>query len=109
MSGIDIGALGGELGDKLTEILSGHAKNVASYAEAEGRKLAQSAAEIAQLRVSGEIDDEEMRLQLDIQKNASRAVLMTIKGIGLIAAEQAINAAFDILRGALGRAVGVPL
>jgi hypothetical protein len=109
MSGIDVGALGSEIGGKIFEILSQHGKKVASYAEQEGRKLAQSAAEIAALRASGKIDDKGLRRQLEIQKNASEAVLLTIKGVGKIAVEQAINAAMDIVRGAVGRATGLPI
>ncbi|HEX8528170.1 hypothetical protein [Allosphingosinicella sp.] len=107
MAAIDVGALGTEVAEKIVEILSGQAKKVASYAKAEGRKLAVSAAEIAELRLRGEIDDTELALQLEIQKNASKAVLMTIKGVSKIAVEQAINGAMDILRGAIGRATGL--
>ncbi len=44
------------------------------------------------LHLSGQITEEQARLHLDIQKNASRTVLLTVEGLGLLAAEQAINA-----------------
>ena len=109
MSGIDVGALGSEIGGSILQTLARHGKKVASYAQQEGEKLARSAQEIATLRARGEIDDAELRLQLEIQKNASIAVLMTIKGVGKIAVEQAINGAMAIVRGAIGRATGLPI
>jgi hypothetical protein len=109
MSGIDVGALGSEIGGKIFEVLSQHGKKVGTYAQQEGRKLAQSAAEIAALRLSGKIDAEGLRLQLQIQKNATESVLLAIKGMSKIAVEQAINAAMDIVRGAVSRATGLPI
>ena len=109
MSGIDVGALGSEIGGKIFEVLSQHGKKVGTYAQEEGRKLAQSAADIAALRLSGKIDDEGLRLQLQIQKNAAESVLLAIQGMSKIAVEQAINAAMDIVRGAVSRATGVPI
>lgn len=108
MSVIDVNAVGGEAARKMIEILTGAGKDVASFAQIEAKKLAQSAAEIAQLRLSGEITDEEMKLHLRIQKNASIAVLMAIKGISKIAVEQAINAALNIIGGAIKGATGLP-
>ena len=104
---IDVDAVGSEIAAKIIEILAGTGRDIASYAESEGRKFAQSAAEIARLRLLGEIDDEEARLHIDIQKNASRAVLMAITGISILAAERAINAALEIVAGAIKTATGL--
>ena len=65
----------------MLQMLAGTGKEVVGYAQAEAKKLATSAAEIAPLRASGQITDEEAKLHLDIQKHASRAVLMAIEGI----------------------------
>ena len=109
MSIIDIEAVGSEAGRKMIEVLTGAAKDVASYAKSEAKKLATSAAEIAALRLSGEITDQEAKLHLEIQKNASRAILMAVQGISIIAAEQAINAALKVIGGAIKTATGVAL
>jgi signal transduction protein with GAF and PtsI domain len=109
MSGIDIEGVASEAANRMIAILTGAGKEVIGYAEAEARKLATSAAEIAALRASGQIDDEEARLHLDIQKHASRAVLMAIKGVSLLAAEQAINAGLQIILGAVRGATGLNL
>jgi hypothetical protein len=109
MSNINVDAVAGEAAQKIIQVLSGAGKNVAGYAQAEAKKLATSAAEIAALRASGQITDEEARLHLDIQKHASRAVLMAIQGISILAAEEAINAALTIIGTALNKATGLSL
>ena len=109
MSNIDIASVAGQAAQKITQALVGTGKDVASYAEAEAKKLATSAAEIAQLRASGQINDEEMRLHLDIQKHASRAVLMAIEGVSIIGAEQAINGALSVIGAAIKTATGISL
>lgn len=109
MSIIDVDTVSSEIAGKLVEILSGAGKDIISYATAEAKKFAVSASEIAQLRLSNEIDDEELRLHLEIQKNASRAVLMAIEGISIIAAERAINAALEIVGKAIQTATGLAL
>ena len=109
MSAIDVNAVGSEAAKKIIEILTGAGKDVVSYAQAEAKKLAISAAEIAEMRLSGEITEEEAKLHLHIQKNASSAVLMAIKGISKIAVEQAINAALNVIGTAVKTATGLPL
>lgn len=107
MSGIDVQAVGAEIASKMVEILTGAGKEVISYAEAEAKKFATSAAEITALRLQGVITDEEARLHMSIQKNASRSVLMAIEGISIIAAERAINAALEIVGKAIQTATGL--
>jgi len=107
MSGIDVNALGSEVAAKFVQILTGAGKDVLSYAQAEARKFATSAVEIAALRAKGTITDEEARLHMKIQANASRAVLMAIQGMSKIAVEQAINAALTIVGKAIQTATGV--
>ncbi len=107
MSGIDIGQVAGDAANAMLGVLGAAATDLVDYAKAEATKLATSALEIAQLRVKGIINDEELALHLEIQKHASRAVLMAIKGIGIIAAEQAINAAFAVIRNAVNAALPI--
>ena len=109
MSNIDISAVAGQAAQKIVQALAGTGKDVAGYAQAEARKLATSAAEIAALRASGQINDEEARLHLDIQKHASRAVLMAIEGVSILGAEQAINGALSVIGTAIRTATGLDL
>ena len=109
MSNIDISAVAGQAAQKIVQTLAGTGKDVAGYAQAEAKKLATSAVEIAKLRASGEITDEEAKLHLDIQKHASRAVLMGIEGISLLGAEEAINGALSVIGDAVHKATGLAL
>jgi hypothetical protein len=77
-----------------------------AYAETEFRKLGETVKLIAEETAQGNITAEEATLLLDMQKNAMRSVLLTVQGIGLLAAEQAINAAFDAARAPINAAVG---
>ncbi len=76
------------------------------YAEMEFEKIAQNLAAIEKMKLEGVITEEKARLQFDIQKNASRAVLLTIEGLGIIAAEAAINAAFAVVKDTVNKALG---
>lgn len=109
MSAIDIDGVAGEAAKRMVGILTGAGKDVASYAQTEAKKLATSAVEIAALRAAGQIDDEEAKLQLDIQKQAAQTVLLAIKGVSLLAAEQAINAGLQVILGAVRTATGLNL
>lgn len=79
-------------------VLSEKWPEVKNYAEAESKKLAENFVMIERLKLAGEISEEQAKLHHDIQKNASRSVLLAIEGLGLIAVEQSINAAMDVLR-----------
>ena len=109
MADIDVQGLGSAAAAEIVRILTGAGRDVADYALAEGRKIATSAAEIAALYAKGTIGAEEARLQLSIQKHASRAVLMAIEGVSIVAAEQAINAALNIVVEGIKAATGLPI
>ena len=103
----------GDLASKVLETFKGKLTEkwpeVRDYAEAEAKKLAEALAMIEKLRLTGEITEEQARLHLDIQKNASRMVLLTIEGLGIIAVEQAINEAMAVMRDTVNTAMGFSL
>lgn len=96
-----LAALKGTLTEKWPEIKE--------YGEAESKKLAQAIVMIEALKVSGKINEEQAALHLEIQKNASRTVLLTIEGLGVFAVEAAINAAFNAVKDAVNTALGFSL
>jgi hypothetical protein len=71
---------------------------VKAYAEAEAKKMAESLVMIEKLILTGQINEEQAKFHFQIQQNATRMVLLTIEGLGIIAVEQAINAALDVLK-----------
>ncbi len=92
----------GELASKMHEAFKGELSNkwpdVKDYAEAESKKLAENFVMIEKLKLSGEITEEQAKLHHEIQRNATRSVLLTVEGLGLLAVEQAINAAMKVLK-----------
>lgn len=80
-----------------------------AYAEMEFRKLAQTLVMIEAQHALGELSKTEAKLLLEIQRNAARSVLLTLEGMGVIAAERAINAALRIVRDTVNAAVGFAL
>ena len=96
-----LGAFNGALGEKWPDIRE--------YGEAEAKKLAQTLVMIETLKFSGKITKEQAALHLDIQKNATRTVLMTIEGLGILAAEAAITAALNVVKDSVNTAVGFSL
>ncbi|MCG8612476.1 MAG: hypothetical protein MI864_18315 [Pseudomonadales bacterium] len=91
-----------ELASKMFEAFSGKLSekwpDVKDYAEAESKKLAENFVLIEKLTATNEITEEQAKLHHEIQKNATRSVLLTVEGLGLLAVEQAINAAMDVLK-----------
>jgi hypothetical protein len=82
---------------------------IKTYAQEEAKKFAQSLAMIEALKVAGKIDKDEAALHLEIQKNATRTVFLTVKGLGILAVEEAINAALNAVKGAVNTALGFVL
>ncbi len=96
-----LAAFNGTLADKWPDIQD--------YAEAEAKKLAQTLVMIETLKVSGKINKEQAALHLEIQKNATRMVLMTIEGLGILAAEAAITSALNVVKDSVNTAIGFTL
>jgi hypothetical protein len=106
---LNVSELAGRMLGAAQEALSAKWPEIKDYAEGETQKLAQSLVTIEKLHLSGQITEEQARLHLDIQKNASRTVLLTVEGLGLLAVEQAINAALRVVKDTVNTALGFVL
>ena len=82
---------------------------VKTYAESEFKKLAETLVTIEKARLAGEINEQQARLLLDMQKNSTRAVMLTIEGLGILTVEAAINAALAVVRDSVNAALGFAL
>src|SRR5262245_22224421 len=82
---------------------------VKDFAEVELKKLVDTLQMIERLFLSGTISQDEAELHLQIQKNAARTVLLTIQGLGILAAEEAVNAALGVLKAPVNTALGFKL
>ena len=106
---IDMHALAQQIGSVLVDRLKKDAPGIAEFARAEGAKIAQSIATIEGLALAKKITHEECKLHLRIQRNASRTILLTAKGLGLLTVENAINAALDVVKSTVNTAIGFSL
>jgi len=61
---------------------------------------------IAQLKAEGKITEQEAAYLMDLQRNASRTVLLTIEGLGILTVEATINAALTVVRDTINNALG---
>lgn len=109
MAELDVETLVKEMGKAALPHLKGGAAKAKDFGRVEAEKMARTAQMLALGVAAGKIDEDEAKLILDVQKNASRSVLLTIKGLGIVAVENAVNAAMDVLKKAIKKATGVIL
>lgn len=109
INSIDVDHLVHEMSNAAASVLKTKWPDVKSYAETEFRKIGQTIERIARELAAGDITEEQATLLLDMQKGASRSVMITVEGMAVIAAEQAINAAFDAVRQTVNTAIGFGL
>jgi hypothetical protein len=79
---------------------------VRDLATSEFKKFAQNIQDIKAMKKKRSITKQQALLQLDIQKNSIKTVLLTEEGLGLLAVEAAINAAMDAVRATVNKAIG---
>ncbi len=79
------------------------------YARPEFQRLLQAAADIGALVAAGKVSDAEARSLFDIHRNTARMVLLSVEGMGLLAAENALNSALGAARDAVNGALGFVL
>ena len=68
--------------------------------------LAQNLVDIEKMKLDGSVTEEKARLMIDMQKSALKTVLLTEEGLGILAAEAAVNAVIGIVRDAANTAIG---
>ncbi len=78
---------------------------VRDYAKPELKQLAQSLVTRGKFAVNQKISAAEAKSLLRIHKNTTLMVMLTIEGLGVIAAENAINAALKAARDAVNAAL----
>jgi len=68
------------------------------YAKPELKRLAQSLIDITRLAATGNVNGQQAKALLRIHKNTTLSVMLTVEGLGVIAVENAINAALSAVR-----------
>lgn len=84
-------------------------KQLKPFAEHEFTQFAENAVFLANLKRNGVIDDEELSHRLQLQKLAMSNVLLAMKGIGLISAQNIVNGVLAIVGGAISKGINVAL
>jgi hypothetical protein len=75
------------------------------FARPEVQRLARSLVDIAKLVAAGKVTKQQAKSLVAIHKNTTRVVFLTIEGLGIIAVENALNAAIGAVRSAVNGAV----
>lgn len=106
---MDVVKLAAQMLGAALPLLKRDAADAESFAKTEFLKIAQTIVGIGEQKASGQITPEIASLLLDMQTIASRNVLLTLKGLGLLAVEDAINAALGVIKDAVNTALGFVL
>src|ERR1700747_1998571 len=106
MSEIDTTSLVQNMLAAIKQVLQLHWNDVRPFAETEMKKLAATAVLIETGHADGTITDAQAQILLNMQANASQAVLTAVETVGMIAAQDAINAAIQVLTDAVNKAIG---
>ena len=109
MANFDLNAVGSEALTAGLAALKGHADKAKPFLAAEAKKIAETGLLIVEGKAKGEINDAQAKILLRMQANASQSVLTAVETIGMIAAQDAINAAVGVVRGAVNKALGIAL
>jgi cobalamin biosynthesis protein CobD/CbiB len=87
-------------------VLDKHWQQVKPMAEEQFRQFGENIERIAELKAKGDITEEQASLQLNIQRNSIKIVLLSVKGLTSLAVESALNAAVDVARKTVNTAIG---
>jgi hypothetical protein len=109
MANFDIQAVGSEALSAALAALKGHADKAQPFLKMEAIKMAQIGLQIVEGQANGDINPAQAKILLRMQASASQSVLTAVETIGMIAAQDAINAALGVVRGAINKAIGIAL
>jgi hypothetical protein len=79
------------------------------YVECEYKKIGETLAFIEAQRALNLMSNEKARMLLEIQKNSTKVILLTVKGLGTLAVEDAILASLDVVKSTVNTALGIVL
>lgn len=79
---------------------------ISGLAKSEFKKLSQNLVAIEKMKLNNTITEQKAKLQIEIQKNALKTVILTEKGLSVLAVEDAINAALDVISKTVNTSIG---
>jgi hypothetical protein len=109
MANIDFSKLLPEMSKAAQKVLKNKWPEVKGYAESAFEEMRKTLQYISDEFLAGRMTKERAKQQLAIQKRTAMQILLTVEGLGLLAAEEAVNAALDVIKDVINAAVGFPL
>lgn len=106
---LDVEGLAKQMAGAAAAVIGGNWGKVKVYALPEFTKIATTMANIEANKAAGALTEQEADILLDMQKNASRAVLLAAQSMTIVIAEQAINSALAVVRDFVNKAIGWPI
>lgn len=106
---VDVDALGTAMIDAARAALANRGPALQAAAEMELRRLAGALADIETLLARGEIDPQRAQSLANIHQLSVRSVLRSVEGLGVLAADQTLQAVTGVAASALNRIVGFKL
>jgi hypothetical protein len=106
---VDITTLGTSMIDAARAALGNRVPALQAAAEMELRRLAGALADIGTLLAQGDIDPERAKSLANIHRLSMRSVLRSVEGLGVLAADQTLQAVTGVAASVLNRIVGFKL
>jgi hypothetical protein len=106
---LDASTLASQMLGAALPFLKQGASDIEAFAKKEFTKIAQQIVQIGEYVAAGQLDEPRAKMLLQMQTSASRSVLLTVEGLALVTAEQAINAALNVVKTAVNTAIGIAL
>lgn len=106
---LSLETLGVNVFSAMKAALKGKPKEVTKFLEAESEKTAVTIRMIVVGIANGDIDEAEAKALFEMQKHASKAVLTAAEGMGIVAAEKAINAGLAVIKDFVNGKIGFEL
>ena len=106
---LDLTELATNMASAAKEVLTESWDDIQPLAEANFFLLAQGITNIEEKILLGDISEEKAKKLLRMKKNTLEIALLTVEGLSLIAVEQTINAALNVVKDAVNSALNFTL
>jgi Flp pilus assembly CpaF family ATPase len=106
MATLDIDDLFNKMVGAAKQSLGAEWPAISALATSSLKTLAQNLIDVEKLVNAGTVNQAQANLMIDMQKNSLQTVLLSEEGLGLIAAQDAINAVIAVVKDAVNVAIG---
>jgi hypothetical protein len=91
------------------EPLQDHFDEAKDFAQQSFKSILENAELVATKTAAGDITEEQAKILLRMQITSAQTVLLTIEGIGLLAAQRAVNAAIQVVKDLVNGLLPIPI